>query len=135
MTERAQGFTLLEVVVAFAIFAVTTAAVMRAAGDSLSMSTVASRYATATLIAESKLALAGVEKPLTVGETSGRTEEGFGWRTRVTAIEADTADDDGAGTGARIAPYAIAVTVGWGDGGRDRKVTLRTVRLATVEGD
>jgi len=133
MTARPRGFTLLEVVVAFAIFALTTAAVMRTIGNSLSMSTVSARHAVATLIAESRLAAVGVENPLAAGETTGRAAGGFDWRARVAAIDVEETDSGETAAAGRVQPFAITVTVGWRDGGRDRSVTLRTVRVAHIE--
>lgn len=132
MKTRAKGFTLLEIVIAFAIFAVTATAVMRSVTTGLRASHVASRTAIATLIAESRLAAAGVETRLGQGETSGTTPEGFDWRIGIQPWvneEATTTDP------ARLyQPMRVTVTVAWGPPRQRRSVSLTTLRLAWTEG-
>ena len=70
------GFTLLEVVVAVAILALTLGAVMRVFGASLRGLAAAERHTVATLHAQSKLAEIGIEEALAAGDASGAFEQG-----------------------------------------------------------
>ena len=65
------GFTLLEVLVAFAIAGLTLAAVLPLFGTSLRASAVVERRTAALLIAESKLAEVGATVPLRTGRSDG----------------------------------------------------------------
>ena len=120
------GFTLLEVVVAVAILALTLGAVMRVFSASLRGLAAAERHTVATLHAQSKLAEIGVEEPLAAGEASGVFERGYRWRSEVRDY-AEPGLDTAAGSGLRA--YEVTVSVTWGDGG---EVTLSTLRLAPV---
>ena len=74
------GFTLLEVMIAFAILAVTLAALMQAFSQGLRSLDVAEDYATATMLARSKMAEIGPIIPIEEGEHTGDYENGWQWR-------------------------------------------------------
>jgi len=132
---------LLEVLVAFAILAVSLGAVYQAFGVGARNARAAEFYTVAALLADSRLAAAGIETPL----ISGATEGAFG-RYRWRQVIAPAIDPSGpastAGAGAlrptRAVPvqlYEVVVTVTWGDegGAAPRSVTLRTLRLGEPE--
>ena len=108
---------------AFAVFALTTAAVMGSVGNRVNSSRVSERHAIATLIAESKLAAAGIDAPL--GDASGETRHGFGWRTTAWPRPTEGGDD-------RVAqanrPYDVRVVVSWSNAKRDHAIELNSVR-------
>lgn len=81
---RQRGFSLLEILVAFVILAVSLGTIMRIFSSSLRNIGDAERRAQAVAVAESVLAGLGVEKPLTDGEISGEAEPGYRWSARVT---------------------------------------------------
>ena len=123
-----QGFTLIEVLVAFAILALSLTALMQVFGTGLRNTVVSEAYVRATLLAESKLAAVGVEQPLEPGErngdfgTAGGEDKGYRWRVVVTPFEADEL--------VGIEPYRVSVTVSWGpEHQTQRSVTLNTLRL------
>lgn len=117
----------MEVVVAFAIFAVTAAGVMRSVTTGLRGSELSARHTVATLIAESKLAAAGVEQPLASAPAAGTTAEGFDWRVGVRPLEIEGEDGD---VRRDYRPMRVTVTVEWGQADRRRSVSLNTLRLA-----
>lgn len=74
------GFTLVEVLIAFAILAVTLTALMQAFSQGLRGLEVAQDYATATMLARSKMAEVGPLITIEEGELAGEFENGWQWR-------------------------------------------------------
>lgn len=128
MTDRGKlvrrpprGFTLVEILVAFAILVLTFAAVMQAMSGGLRILSVSGAHAEATRLAESRLAEAGQKAPLSPGVAEG-TEGRYRWRTEVTPY-------DGTNSAAKAtAPplYLVTVTVRWN---ANRRVTLSTAEF------
>jgi general secretion pathway protein I len=121
------GFTLIEVLVAFAIAALGLAALLQVFGTGLRSAAVSSRYARATMLAESQLSAVGVTSPLVPGQYAGADTDGFHWRVSITPYEE-------AGLQANIEIFKVQVVVGWGaqaDG--TRAVTLSTLRLGAAK--
>ncbi len=120
------GFTLIEVLVAFAVLAVSLGVVFQIFSTGTRASRAAEAYTHATLLAESKLAAVGVEEPLEDGERTGEFDNGFRWRLAVRPYRLDGQERDGA---AALLAYEIGVTVLWHDGGGPKSVSLTTLRL------
>ena len=128
---RQSGYTLIEVLVAFMILALALAVLMRIFSGGLRNVSVSSDYATATLIAESRLAAAGIDVSLAPGEISGTEGERFEWTVSVQDYEPWPGYRSAAkGVGA----YRIMVTVEWPHGDNTRSVGLSTIRLRTEGG-
>jgi prepilin-type N-terminal cleavage/methylation domain-containing protein len=90
------GFTLLEVLVAFAVLAVMIVPILQVFGGGLGMTETARAYSTAALLARSKLAEVGAGEDLEEGETTG-TFESYQWRRTISRSEltaAETEDRD-----------------------------------------
>ena len=131
MTNRARvserGFTLIEVIVAFAIVALALSALFQIFSTGLRSSVVTENYNMAVLLADSKLAGIGIEEPLEAGDQSGTFDNGFRWETNVRPY-----DDGGSSfTPGAIQAFEVTVTVKWGGLNRERTVSLATLRLAT----
>ena len=124
---RQGGFTLIEVLVAFVILAVTLTVMLRAFSAGLHDIGTAERYTMATMLARSVLDEVGVEIPLVEGEQSGIARDGFTWTTRV-VLDAAIAKDIRAGLGQ--IPYDVEVEVSWGNS----LLTLTTLRVAPARG-
>ena len=128
---RQTGYTLIEVLVAFMILTLALTVLLRIFSGGLRNVSVSSDYATATLIAESRLAAAGIDIPLTPGETSGTEGERFEWTVNVQ----DYLPWPGYRSAARgVDAYRVTVTVEWPNGDNTRSVGLSTVRLRTEGG-
>jgi general secretion pathway protein I len=128
---RQSGYTLIEVLVAFMILALALTVLMRIFSGGLRNVSVSSDYATATLIAESRLAAAGIDVPLVPGETSGTEGERFEWTVSVQDYE----PWPGYRSAAKgVDAYHVTVTVEWPHGDNTRRVGLSTVRLHTEGG-
>jgi general secretion pathway protein I len=121
------GFTLVEIVVALAILALSVTVLLGVISDGLRRTDLAARTAQATSLAQSLLAKLGTELPVQQGEMSGELADGFRWRARMEPY-GDRADRDHWPVGA----YHVSVEVSWGTGA-ERSVTLTTLRLGAKE--
>ncbi len=127
---KANGFTLVEVVVALAIVAVLGAVIMQTLGASLRGQDRAERMTIAVLVAESKMAEVGASIPLVAGSLRG-TAADVPWQIRIVPYRGLPAPT------LAIAPvlaYEVEVAAEWASG-RDDRVVLRTVRLAPRASD
>ena len=126
MKHTCRGFSLLEVLVAFIILSLALGVLMRIFSGGLGNIGAAEHYSQAVAIAESQLAAAGVESPLTEGEYAGETENGYTWRTSMQRYDAGTQPLEGVVLPVDL--YRVEVTVNW-----DNTATIpRTLRLVTL---
>jgi general secretion pathway protein I len=124
MTEgRVRGFTLVEVLVALAILALTFTLAYRAMSEGLGRLADDSQSERAVLLARSQLARVGHDIALADGDTEGRAAGGFFWRVDISPY----GSAEGGLTGHRV-----TVDVGWRSGRLARQVRLETVRLGPL---
>lgn len=123
---RSRGYTLIEVLVAFMILALTLTVLLRIFSGGLRNIAVSADYTQAVLIAETRLASAGIGEPLVPGESSGDENGKFHW-TRTIRDYAPFAD---ATVPTPVQAYHVAVTVEWPHADGTRSVDLATVQLA-----
>lgn len=133
MKRASAGFSLLEVLVAFVILALTLSVIMRIFSGGLRNVVLADDYSRAVLLAESRIAELGVQP--VEGEARGEFDQQFRWHSTVRPWL-----DDASGAGAGSQPLAvrlmeIEVRVAWGEeGGKAREVGLSTLQLAPAPG-
>jgi len=123
------GFSLLEVLVAFAILSISLGVLLQVFATGLRNAGLADDYTRATLYAESVLAAIGRETPLTEGERSGPVNDRFSWRSTVSAYTEGLPDPEKI----RARAYRVNVEVYWPGLAQNRSVVLETLRLAPVE--
>ena len=129
-TTRSSGFTLIEVLVAFAVLGLVLAALLQVFSAELKQYRVASAYATATGLAESKLSQFGISDPMAVGESRGRFNGEFRWQMRV---EPYSGSDEAGNDEVSVRLYHVFLKVAWGAADNERSVALETLRLGQVE--
>jgi general secretion pathway protein I len=123
---------LLEVLIAFAIVAVSLAALMRATGFGIAAVHTSSRYEDALSRARSHLAglSAGVE---TLPDArAGDDGDGFRWRLDVRPYELPRVATTGPAPAATPMLYRVAVTISWTEGATTHSVTLTSNRLGML---
>jgi general secretion pathway protein I len=119
--RRRQGaFTLLEVLVAFVIIAMTATVALRSSSLSIDAASKSADATRAALHARSLLSEAGVNRPLRASEITGRMDETTSWTLRVSKLSSPTPLLD---------HHAITVSVTVGQA----RVVLETHRLAPAE--
>ncbi len=133
MTRRRpqSGFSLLEVLVAFAILAVSLGVLMQIFSRASLTTLTTAQYSRAVALAESRLAAVGSAFPLEAGTVSGEPEVGIAWELSIVPIEL-TAEQSGLGLTAPevpVTPYRVTATALWQDGPQVRHLSLSTLRL------
>jgi|SRR5215469_4521336 len=118
------GFTLVEILVAFAIAAIFLAAFYEIFATSLRGAATAETYSKAVLLAQSTLdQLAG--SPLVPGDRSDRV----GRYLRQSSVRERP---DLGRVGVTVIPYEVDVQISWRQGVRDRTVSLSTLKLGAA---
>jgi general secretion pathway protein I len=115
---------LLEVVVAFAILALSIGVLLQIFSGAMNATSLSGTYSRATTLAESRLSSVGVEIPLQPGAESGDTEDGFQWQLVIDYY--DLAEVDWEPT---LQPYLVTSAVSWDTAQGTRRITLSTLRL------
>lgn len=125
-----EGFTLVEMLVAFVIMAVVAAMLYRGLSSGLRASKAADGSEAALLVAKARLASLGVETPLQPGTQEGRDGD-VAWEIATRPYIAA----DGADRAARQKAFWATVTVSWRDrrGAQPRSLRLTTLKLGRAE--
>lgn len=126
IVRRVEGFTLLEVIIAFVIMALIIGATLDTFSTGLRNAALTGNYAEAIVRAESRLAVLDQSELLKSGVESGRFNETYIWRTVVSRV---VPDQDADAESTMFWLYDVAVTVSWGQGRDNREVTLQSQRL------
>jgi general secretion pathway protein I len=141
MRRSQQGFSLLEVLVAFVILALALGALMEIFSGALRNVSRSEEYQRAVLLAQSKLAAVGIETPLAEGETDGEFDSNYRWRLSIKPFQEPPAaplnlPPQPAGAPPIVTPVIpvalleVELRVQWSEGDQPRSVVLNTVRLA-----
>ena len=128
-SHRQHGFSLLEVLVAFAILSISLGVLLQVFATGLRNAGLADDYSQATLYADSILAAYGREAPLVEGTREGPIDDRFSWRGVVSAQTDGFPDPEKT----RIRAYRIRIEVFWRGLVQTRSVVLETLRLAPLE--
>ena len=131
MPRTQQGFTLLEVLVAFAILGIALGTLLQTFAVGLRNTALSEEYTQATLYAESVLAGLGVEEALEEGSLGGELDDKYSWRGSASVYQEPDGpelEDNG------LLPYHVQVEVYWVDDDKERSVSLETLRLSIEDG-
>ena len=128
--NKQQGFSLLEILIAFSILALSLGILLKIFSAGVNTAVVAEDYTTAVQIAESLMAKTGVETPLQAGQEAGVENEKYHWRVVVSPFEFNPENSDVTAITAIL--FKVKVTVTWGDDNtnvKGRQVELTTLKL------
>jgi general secretion pathway protein I len=128
VSGKQRGFSLLEVLVALVILALSYGMVLQLLGDATIKASRAGEYRQALMIAESQLNLATTVKDPSVLPESGYVGSQFHWRLQ---LEPATGPDLRTGP-SLYAPLLATVTVTWNhDARKPGRLEISTIRLAS----
>lgn len=85
--HRQAGFSLIEMVAAFLVFAIGIGILMQILTTSIHNTRQSSAYTMAALWAESKLDIVGVGAPIEAGSTNGRFDDDYSWQLDIQQVD------------------------------------------------
>ena len=122
-----RGYTLIEVLVAMSILALSLTIIFRIFSDGLLKIGIANDYTHAVMVAESVLAATGNTEKLIAGETTGRLLEKYRWSRSIEPYEFNEALT---AANTPVAAFKVSVIVEWPAGDGFRSLDLNTLKLA-----
>jgi len=134
-----RGFTLLEILVAFTLLAVVFTSLFRLFGGSLRSIENSEKYARAAVLGEQLMTeILFDETPLPAEPSDGRFENNPDYSFTVAAAPFDKPigriDESVLENALPVATYEINLTVKWNEGGREKSLTLTTLKTV-LEGE
>ena len=124
------GFTLLEVMLAFVIFALSFATVLEIMGGSMRSVRRASDDTEVALLAQSVMDLVGTELPIEEGQYDGSSMEKYDWQLDILLYDSSN-DDSGTQQLADLSGidlFQVDLTVAWQSGQRQRDMRFSTIK-------
>ncbi len=115
---RSKGFSLLEILVAFTVLALSLSILLKIFSTGVNTAFVAEEYTAAVQIAESLMVTTGVEKELQIGESTGINDEKYHWRTQINVINNPVNGEDDLA----IEFLHINVAVRWDDASKQSRL-------------
>jgi len=126
--NKQQGFSLLEILIAFSILALSLGILLKIFSAGVNTAVVAEDYTAAVQIAESLMAKTGVETPLHAGQESGLENEKYQWLVEISPFVFNPEKVDTTAITAVL--FKVKVIVSWGDdNANDRQIELTTLKL------
>ncbi|MEO7066138.1 MAG: prepilin-type N-terminal cleavage/methylation domain-containing protein [Rhodanobacter sp.] len=120
------GFSLLEVIAAILLLALTFTALMKVAAGSISLTQNAAAHSEAAMWARSKLDSVFVMDPIKLGTSSGQFDKTYRWQLHVTRWSPPLPPEQASS----LQLYQLDLNVLWGAAARPRSAHFQTLRLA-----
>lgn len=121
-----QGITLIEVMVAFVILALSVTVLLRIFSSGLTNTILSKQYVDAVVVAESQMAQVGTISEIVPSVDSGKHGDLYTWTTRIEPYLPWLENDEEL---MLISAFVVDVEVGWVEKGKDRQVILRSIKL------
>ena len=132
--RRQGGFTLLEVMVAFVIFALVFATTLQILSGSMRNVKRSAEYTQAALWAQSRMDAVGIDPPLESGEYHGEFDDDYSWELEIFPYEFDE-DTDFVVEEFPIDLFYVELRVHWGQEPRRLQAVFKTLRAAVPQRD
>lgn len=126
---RESGFSLLEVVVAFAILALSLGLLIQIFSQAMNTTALSGTYSRAATLAEARLNAVGVDIPLEPGGHSGEPEDGLSWEVSIEPYDLGEVLREPV-----MEPLQVTAVVYWEVADGRRQIALSTLRLAEFLG-
>lgn len=124
-----RGFTLIEVLTAMMILAISMVTIFQLFSDGLKGAKLSNEYTQAIFFAKAKMEDVLLADGLAEGETEGMITEGIQWRLRIVPFENEM-DSMPPPRRPLTQLFQVSVDIAWGVGEHQRTFTLSTLHLA-----
>ena len=130
------GFTLLEVLLAFVVFALSFAVVLEILSGSMRNTVRAREYTEVALIAQSVMDQVGFDIPLQAGSQMNGDEGDYRWEVRINAFAGTEQNARSLELGelTEIDLLEVECLIFWGESPRERSARFATVKAVLREG-
>ena len=150
-----RGFTLIEMIAAFVIFAIAVGALMQILTMSMNNARRSADETRAALWAQSLLDVVGIGERIEAGSSHGEFDKKYHWELKIDQIDPQLVVADVKQNGSNVANtnlaqaspqsaaagfgmpqidlYHVALTVSWGDNAHERKAEFSTLRTASTD--
>jgi len=125
------GFTLIEILVAMSILAISLVVILQLFSGGLKSSRLSEEYTRAIFHAKEKMEEILIPKELSEGELEGEFEDSFRWKSETVRIE-DPEEDD------KKLPFnmfEIKIGVMWDEGEKERRFEISTMKIVEKSED
>ena len=129
-----RGFTLLEVLVAFVVFALVFATTLQILSGSLRNVKRSAEYTQAALWAQSRLDAVGIDPPLESGQYQGEFDHDYSWELEIVPYEFND-DSELVLDEFPIDLFYVELRVNWGQEPRRLQAVFKTLRTAVPQRD
>jgi general secretion pathway protein I len=133
-SRRAAGFTLLEVMLAFVVFALSFATVLEIMAASMRSVSRASDDTEVALLAQTLMDQVGIEIPVEEGAYSGTSMDRYNWNMGISLYDASDEPEKVGMSTAELAElsgielYRVDLDVDWESGQRERTLHFSTIQ-------
>ena len=128
-----RGFTLLEVLVAIMILAVSLGAILQQFALATRAGSASSDTTRATILAREKIEDLKLRRDLSETVEQGSFDDGFEWETRVEFYGYEEFEDREIFEDMEYETYLLSATVSWRIGSRSKQVALETLKTVRKE--
>jgi len=119
------GFTLIEILVAMSILAISLVVILQLFSGGLKSSRLSEEYTRAIFHAKEKMEEVLIPKELSEGELQGEFEDSFRWKSETVRIE-DPEEDD---KKLPFTMFKIKIDVMWDEGDKERRFEISTIKI------
>lgn len=131
LSNKQQGFSLLEILIAFSILAFSLSILLNIFSSGVNSAMISEEYTAAIQIAESLMVKSGVESKLQVSHTDGTVNEKYRWQVDIQPFDFVTGKFK---LKSSVELYKVDVVVAWVENeDNDRQVRLSTLKLANKD--
>ncbi|WP_020560379.1 type IV pilus modification PilV family protein [Thiofilum flexile] len=125
--KSSQGFSLLEVLVAFVVMGLVIGTLLQLYGTAMRSVALADEMSYALLAAESQLARVGRDIKVEKGSESGSIESSdYRWSIDMAPVELMEEQES---FSLSVEPFKVVVTIEWESDGKERSYTLTSIRF------
>ena len=127
--QRRDGFTLIEILVAISILAISLVVIMQLFSGGLKSSSLSDKYVRAIFHAREKMEEILVLGVISEGELEGDFDDSYRWKTEIILIPSAEEEES-------KLPYDtfdLKVDVIWNEGKKEKRFTVRTLKVVEKE--